>query len=70
MNDEGAPKNESVVAQKCVDCGAVSPPAHTNYTLISAKHGWRLSFVTDKDGRKVGQWRCPGCWNARKPKKG
>lgn len=47
---------------RCVDCGAMSPLTQTNYTLISPRHGWRLTRGVDKEGRKLAEWRCPQCW--------
>jgi len=32
--------------QTCVDCNAQSPQTETNFTLISARYGWRLSLET------------------------
>jgi hypothetical protein len=46
----------------CVDCGTTSPTTETNYTLISARHGWRLTLGQDEHGARVMQWRCPSCW--------
>jgi len=46
----------------CVDCGTTSPSTETNYTLISARHGWRLTLGQDKNGVRTMQWRCPSCW--------
>jgi hypothetical protein len=46
----------------CVDCGTTSPVTETNYTLISARHGWRLTLGTDDQGSRVMLWRCPTCW--------
>jgi hypothetical protein len=51
---------------RCIDCGALSPATQTNYTLISPRHGWRLSRVVDKEGRKIAEWRCPHCWARHK----
>ncbi|HEY4013479.1 MAG TPA: hypothetical protein VGM06_09080 [Polyangiaceae bacterium] len=48
--------------QVCVDCGRQSPPTESNFTLISARHGWRLTRFRDPSGRSTGQWRCPDCW--------
>jgi hypothetical protein len=48
--------------QTCADCGAQPPPTETNYTLISARHGWRLSRAITPSGVKVMKWRCPECW--------
>jgi len=47
---------------RCVDCNVQSPPTDTNYTLISARYGWRLTRGVDATGRTVMQWRCPKCW--------
>lgn len=52
--------------QTCVDCGAMSPPTETNYTLISKKHGWRLTRWTDANGLLHLEWRCPSCWSESK----
>jgi len=49
-------------SQTCVVCGIQSPPTETNYTLISSRHGWRLSLETLPDGRRNAIWRCPKCW--------
>jgi hypothetical protein len=48
--------------QTCADCGEQPPATETNYTLISARHGWRLSRSVDETGQKVMKWRCPECW--------
>lgn len=55
---------DSGATQRCTDCGTTAPPTETNYTLISAQHGWRLSLSTGKDGRREAVWRCPTCWAA------
>jgi hypothetical protein len=53
----------------CVDCGAQSPTTDTNYTLISARHGWRLTVTTESStGRRKAEWRCPRCWEKHKKK--
>jgi hypothetical protein len=52
--------------QTCVDCQALSPETETNYTLISARYGWRLSRRRDARGKLVMEWRCPKCWRAYK----
>jgi hypothetical protein len=46
----------------CVDCGVLSPETETNYTLISARYGWRLTRKVDPSGRTQMEWRCPRCW--------
>jgi hypothetical protein len=48
--------------QTCTDCGQQPPATETNYTLISARHGWRLSRAIAPNGIKVMKWRCPDCW--------
>jgi len=49
-------------SQVCVDCRTRSPETDTNYTLISARHGWRLSRRRAADGSFAMEWRCPACW--------
>lgn len=56
-NDEPA-----TAPRKCSDCGATAPGTRTAYTLISAKHGWRL--LRDADAQMI--WLCPACANARR----
>jgi hypothetical protein len=52
-----------VVTYDCVDCSVTSPPAETNFTLISARFGWRLSREVDaRSGELMFEWRCPECW--------
>jgi hypothetical protein len=46
----------------CVDCRVRSPAAETNYTLISSRHGWRLTRRAEADGSIILEWRCPACW--------
>jgi hypothetical protein len=53
-------------SQTCVDCGIASPSTDTNYTLISARHGWRLTPAVDKAGIRTLQWRCPACYARHK----
>jgi hypothetical protein len=48
--------------QTCVGCGKKSPETETNYTLISAQFGWRLTRYKTQDGALVVEWRCPTCW--------
>lgn len=56
-------ENADVTSRKhCVDCGVLSPATETNYTLISARHGWRLTRLVDATGRSQMEWRCPRCW--------
>ena len=49
-------------AQRCAACGKQAPETETNYTLISAQFGWRLSRYKKDDGSIVLEWRCPNCW--------
>lgn len=49
----------------CVDCSAHAPKTQTAHTLISSKHGWRLSRARVNEGYNF-QWRCPKCWAAHK----
>jgi len=48
--------------QICVGCGKKAPETETNYTLISAQFGWRLTRNKRGDGSLVLEWRCPNCW--------
>ncbi len=54
--------------QVCIDCGKQSPETETNYTLISAQFGWRLTRRRGDNGDFVVEWRCPDCWRAHKKK--
>jgi hypothetical protein len=49
-------------AQRCATCGKQAPETETNYTLISAQFGWRLSRYKKDDGSIALEWRCPNCW--------
>jgi len=53
---------EDTARHRCVDCGKLSPATDTNYTLISARYGWRLIRAVDGAGRTVVQWRGPQGW--------
>jgi ribosomal protein L34 len=55
---------------RCVDCSAVAPPTGTNYTLISARFGWRLTRMRTQAGRKVMEWRCPSCFSRSRAREG
>jgi hypothetical protein len=52
--------------QFCTGCGTRSPETETNYTLISAKFGWRISRSKNPDGTYTVAWYCPKCWAKRK----
>jgi hypothetical protein len=52
-------------AHQCVGCLVWSPETDTNYTLISSRHGWRLTRGINAAGRSVMEWRCPTCWTHR-----
>jgi hypothetical protein len=52
--------------QTCVGCGKKSPETETNYTLISAQFGWRLTRYKDDAGNLIVEWRCPTCWREYK----
>jgi hypothetical protein len=54
--------NDAEGRNQCVVCGTRSPPTDTNYTLISARFGWRLARGIDGEGNRVMQWHCPTCW--------
>jgi len=56
--------------QVCIGCGKKSPETETNYTLISAQFGWRLTRYRDAEGNIVIEWRCPNCWRDYKKTKG
>ncbi|RYG63990.1 hypothetical protein EON77_20260, partial [bacterium] len=53
----------------CVDCRRLSPETETNYTLISAQFGWRLSRTRLPDGTIDVAWRCPSCWTTHKARR-
>jgi hypothetical protein len=56
---------EATEERTCTDCRARAPSTETNYTLISASHGWRLASRPRGAGEKpVLEWRCPTCWAA------
>ncbi|MGZ3417020.1 MAG: hypothetical protein ACXWUG_24695 [Polyangiales bacterium] len=52
--------------QFCTSCGTRSPEIETNYTLISAKFGWRLLRTKGAGGEYLLHWYCPKCWSKRK----
>lgn len=52
--------------QSCVGCRKQAPETNTEYTLISARFGWRLTRRTNREGAFVMEWRCPACWQRYK----
>lgn len=54
----------------CSDCGMRSPATETNYTLIGARHGWRVTLAKDTGGPRSMEWRCPKCWERHKQSSG
>ena len=50
------------IVQTCVRCGKSPPETNTDYTLISAQFGWRLTRARRDDGVNILEWRCPECW--------
>jgi hypothetical protein len=50
----------------CADCGLPKPQTETNYTLISARHGWRVTRRRQPDGTQELAWHCPECWMRRR----
>src|SRR5271154_411716 len=51
------------MVESCISCGKAAPATETNYTLISAKFGWRLTRSPGADGTISLAWRCPTCWH-------
>jgi hypothetical protein len=51
---------------KCIDCKKRAPTTQSDYTLISAQFGWRLSRTQLPNGTYEVDWRCPECWAAYK----
>ena|SRR5271170_4990349 len=45
----------------CSACGVTAPSTDTDYTLISAAHGWRLRRHVHH-GMAAAEWWCPKCW--------
>ncbi|MGH7437976.1 MAG: hypothetical protein ACRENE_20030 [Polyangiaceae bacterium] len=54
------------VRETCIACHELSPETETDYTLIGAKFGWRLTRAKAADGSLLLAWRCPSCWNEYK----
>ena len=66
MADREESCDNAFTVQNCVGCGKSAPETDTNYTLISAQFGWRLSRVKLGDGSTRLEWRCPTCWRDHK----
>jgi hypothetical protein len=66
MSDVARSLPVGVLQKSCADCGAVTPDEVGDYTLISARFGWRLARETDSSGCLRLSWRCPSCWERRK----
>jgi hypothetical protein len=65
--DLSGPSSGVVGRHRCVDCRATSPATETNFTLISARYGWRLHREADPvTGEWTFEWRCPECWSTFK----
>jgi hypothetical protein len=69
-------------ARICHDCRRPAPPVATDFTLVSARYGWRLSrgirapaASADEVGRGASspevfiEWRCPACWTRNRPRR-
>lgn len=54
-------EDEEQTPPRCHDCGKSAPRTETNFTLISARHGWRITF-RKVDGLRLAEWRCADCW--------
>lgn len=46
----------------CVDCQKTAPEDAGDYTLISARFGWRLYRRKLDESNFKFEWRCPSCW--------
>jgi hypothetical protein len=49
-------------SETCIACHKQAPQTETDYTLISAQFGWRLTRSYGEDGSIRLEWRCPTCW--------
>lgn len=71
-----AEDDEALTQHLCAECGVMSPPTRTAYTLIGKAHGWRVTRypapprpgVVGKSWRF--EWHCPTCWPAVKSARG
>jgi hypothetical protein len=62
LSTSPGPVQQEGTQRTCFACGKLSPKTETAYTLISAKHGWRVTRMREGSGRRSIQWRCPDCW--------
>jgi hypothetical protein len=66
--DLSAPQPGEGVRYTCTSCRVASPAVESNFTLISARFGWRLARRLDETrGEWVFEWHCPECWSRRSP---
>ena len=65
INDDEDEDPQPASCRQCVDCGGQAPKTTTAHTLISSKHGWRLSRARVAEGYTF-QWLCPKCWAVHK----
>ncbi len=67
QNGRARRRTDMVDRPTCIACGAHAPNTDTNYTLISATFGWRLTRrAVLPDGTRAVEWRCPSCWSTHK----
>ncbi len=59
---------QSQPERKCASCGVPAPGVQTDFTLISARHGWRLRRTVLGDGSILMEWHCPTCWKQHRAK--
>ena len=61
--------DEALTQHLCAECGILSPPTRTAYTLIGKAHGWRVTRYPAPPRPGVArswrfEWHCPTCWPA------
>ena len=47
----------------------MSAATETDYTLIGARHAWRVTRGVSPAGETVFEWRCPSCWQRYKDRR-
>jgi len=57
--------DQPIVDAKCDDCRLTAPPTRSAHTLISARHGWRVTRSELLNGSFSLTWFCPDCWKRR-----